>query len=701
MATKNPKMATKNTKNTKVRNGETLCDLRGLTFVIFVILVALISVPFAANGQAPSAECPTSPCAQAPSSSSPALTELWRDAAAAHQIKLQFVDALQRFIRAQAGTLGDEAAALGESVASMDRALSAWDAAIAKVQARAVRTAADADTHVALATVWLDRYRLNDALRELDLAERTADRADVHSLRALAFGALNRPQDVVRSLRRVLALEPDNAAAYYTLAQYLQRSGRNDEAVDARRGFERARARAAKRDDSKPIAPFDRVDLLRQTSGVAPVFPQSRYTAGIAKLHAGDYEGAVVTLRNASAADPMVTAPGAVRDRIAQAATMLKDGRLDAALELLRAAADAWPDQSEIHRLLGLVYSIADQQGKSIEHLRRAIALAPGDERARVTLADVLVSERRFAEAERELTAARGSGQVAYRLAQIYQRQSLLEQAVAAMKESDTGGPVIGRDYFYQSWGSLLVNQADFDGAVAAYLRRIEVNPNSGEAHRQLGEIYFLQGRDDEALAEYAVATWLDPGDARALAAAGQAYARMPKYPEAIAALRRALMLDGGLREARYALGTVLMRAGRADEGRVELETFGRQQAEAEALGRREFEVDALRRQASKHALTGESAQAVVLLEQVMALDPQSSRSHRDLGVALLRAKRTAESIDHLQRAQQIDETADGFAQLADAYAAVGDAEASARMRSANQDAVRRAMVDRIKALAR
>jgi hypothetical protein len=59
------------------------------------------------------------------------------------------------------------------------------------------------------------------------------------------------------------------------------------------------------------------------------------------------------------------------------------------------------------------------------------------------------------------------------------------------------------------------------------------------------------------------------------------------------------------------------------------------------------------------------------------------------------------ESIDHLQRAQQIDETADGFAQLADAYAAVGNADASARMRSAYQDAVRRAMVDRIKALAR
>ena len=65
--------------------------------------------------------------------------------------------------------------------------------------------------------------------------------------------------------------------------------------------------------------------------------------------------------------------------------------------------------------------------------------------------------------------------------------------------------------------GSLLVDQADFDGAVAAYIKRIDVNPNSAEAHRQLGEIYFLQGRNDEALLELSTAAWLDPGDARAL----------------------------------------------------------------------------------------------------------------------------------------------------------------------------------------
>jgi tetratricopeptide (TPR) repeat protein len=208
-----------------------------------------------------------------------------------------------------------------------------------------------------------------------------------------------------------------------------------------------------------------------------------------------------------------------------------------------------------------------------------------------------------------------------------------------------------------------------------------------------------LQGRHDEALAELSVATWIDPNDAKAHAATGQVYARLLKYPEAITALRRALMLDPSLREARYALGTVLMRVGRTAEAKTELEAFGRQQADAEARGRREFEIDALRRQAATHALAGDLTQAVAKYEDVVRLDPQSGRSHRDLGVTLLRARRGDEAIEHLQRAQQIEETADGFALLADAYAATGNADASARMREAYQRGVRRALMDRLRGL--
>lgn len=665
-------------------------------------VIVFVALAFAApaSAQAPTAECLAQQCertAAVAEGSAP----LWREAAAIHQIKLQFVEAFQRFLRAESGTFGDEGGALADAVESMGTSLSAWERAIAQLETRVARMTPAPEIHFVLATVWLDRHRLDKALRELDTADRSGDRADVHALRALALGALKRPSEAAQSLRRSVALNADNAAAFYTLVQYQLDLGRAQDAADARRGLERAlqRQRALRRDDGR-IAPFERIDLLRQTSGVAPIFPHARYASGVAALRRGDYGAAVTQLREAIEHDPLKG--GAARDAVVRAARTLKDGQVDAALEALRVAAATWPDEAEVHRLLGLVYSIADEQGKSIDHLRRAMKLAPGDERALVRLADVLVSERRLAEAERELLAwPQRSGPIAYRLAQIYQKQSVLDKAAPAMQESDTFDPVIGRDYFYQSWGSLLVNQADFDGAVSAYRRRIEVNPNSAEAHRQLGEIYILQGRHEEALTELSVATWLDPADAKAHAAAGQVYARIARFPDAIGALSRALALDGTLREARYTLGTVLTRTGRAEEGKAALDVFGRQQADAEALGRREFELDALRRQASKHALAGESAEAIAVLERVASLDPESSRSHRDLGVALLRARRAVDAIEHLQRAQRLEETADGYAQLADAYAASGNADASARMRTAYMEAKQRATLDRIHELAK
>jgi tetratricopeptide (TPR) repeat protein len=453
------------------------------------------------------------------------------------------------------------------------------------------------------------------------------------------------------------------------------------------------------------VAPFERVDLLRQAAGVAPIFPQARYVDGYAALRTGDYAKAVEALRVASADDPIVAGDSVARERVVRAAALIRQGQLDAALQELRTIVTDSPNHAEAHRLLGLAYWIDDQSGKSIDSLRFAIRLAPGDERARVVLAEVLAGDRRLAEAERELTlaleGAPRSGRVHHELAHLYERQSLLPQAAKSFHDSEAFGPIVGRDAFYRALGATLVNQADFDAAVAAYSQRIEANPNSGEAHRQLGEIYFLQGRDEQALAEFLAATWLDPRDAKAFAAAGQVQARLLKYADAIAALDRALALDPSLKEARYALGTSLMRLGKADEGKRALELFQQQQVDAEAAGQRAFQLDALRREASKNLLAGAFDQAIASYVDALKLEPDSARSRRDIGIALLRAKRPQEAIEPLEEAQKLEQTAEGFTYLADAYAAAGDRDAASRQRALAQQLIRQAKMDRIRELAR
>ena len=183
--------------------------------------------------------------------------------------------------------------------------------------------------------------------------------------------------------------------------------------------------------------------------------------------------------------------------------------------------------------------------------------------------------------------------------------------------------------------------------------------------------------------------------------AAGQVQVRLLKYADAAVALQRALGLDPSLKEARYALGLSLMRLGKTADAQRELQTFERQQAEAERLGQQVFQLDALRREGTRSLLAGSFDQAITSFKDALRLDPGSARSHRDLGLALLRAKRPQEAIGELVAAQQLEQTVEGFAYLADAYAAAGDRDESSRYRALSHQLVLRNKLDRIRELAR
>jgi tetratricopeptide (TPR) repeat protein len=317
----------------------------------------LIVLTSAASALAqPAAECPglASPegpasqnCAPLVATTNPAHAQLWRDAAAIHQIKVAFVDALQRFVRAQAGTFGDEGIELRASLMAMRDALTRWDEAGERFQVQASRTR-DAESSIALATVFLDRHRIDDALRALAAAEQVDDnRPDLYAMRALAYGASNRRDEAVRALRRATALDARDPTTSYSLVQHLTQLKRPDDVESARRALQRALT-APRR------AAFARIDLLSQKSGTAPIFPQARYAAGFAELDLGDYRAALARFTDAMTSDPLLTGSADDRSRIADAAAALRSGRIDAALQLLQSAAAASPGSSEIHRLLGL-----------------------------------------------------------------------------------------------------------------------------------------------------------------------------------------------------------------------------------------------------------------------------------------------------------------------------------------------------------
>jgi tetratricopeptide (TPR) repeat protein len=623
----------------------------------------------------------------------PPRSEFRNDAAILFSLKLAFVDALQQFIRAQAGAFGDEGAELERALGGMDAALTKWDAAIDAFRARAAARQEDSpDLPLVIATVLLDRHLVADAITSVQAAvRRSPERPDVFVLAAHAYQLAGRTVDAAAAWRTAAELDPNDPTVLYVLAQAPPPAGADADAAGRKawQDFRRAlRAAGPLKRDAPAAGPFQRIDLLRQAGGVAPIFAEGRYAEGFAALATGDYRQALARLRAAAASDPLLSGTTEVRGRRVKAIGLLRTGQIRAARDELAGAATVAPDDSEIQRLMGLVYWIGGDTGNAIAHLRAAARLAPLDARSRVALARVLAEDGRAAEAERELTEAFAAGLVSgrahYLLARLYQRRALLPQASEQLQLASRYGPVVGRDFFYRLTGGLLLEQADFDGAISAYRRRIDVNPNSAEAHRQLGEVYFIRGRNDEALLELSTAAWLDASDARAHAAIGQAYARATSWQDAAEAFERAIALDGTLMEARYGLATALARLGKADEARSQMAIFEKRQSEATAEGQKAFLADALRREGSRHLIAGEIEDALRVLTEAVQADG-SARSHRDLGVALLRAKRAAEAVQQLERSRLLEETPEVLSLLAGAHAAAGNAEESARLRALEQ----------------
>jgi tetratricopeptide (TPR) repeat protein len=633
--------------------------------------------------------------------------EIWVPAGQIHAIKNQFVAAVSQLAERLAGTYGDEGRSISSAIESLDRVRLQWDDAIRVYERTLSGVAENAEVHVALGTVYLDRHRIDDALREFAAAGRLDPRrADVYGLSALAHGLANRHQEAARALIDASSRDGSNPLTFYGLAQHLIINGQHDRARDALRTFQqlqqkRSSERAGK---SESPAPFERAGLLRQAPGVAPIFPLHGYRQAFARLFDGNYEQAVAEFKRAAAGDPLVADSTTNGTAVEEAGALLRRGQLAPALSRLEAALTVAPNRSEAHRLLGVAYWADGQYEKGVASLNAAIRLVPNDERSRTALADVLVDIGRIAEAEQALNATvqaiPDSGPAHYRLGQLHQMQSLLPPAVRELETAVALDPLVGLDRLYETIGGLYVNQADFDGAVDAYVKRVDVNPNNADAHRKLGEIYFLQGRDDEALAEFAAALLIDPGSSGAFAAAAQVYVRMGRYAEALDTSRQALTLDAGHNEARYALATSLMRLGQADEGKKQLEIFQRTQAAAMANTQRQSAVKAALREATLRLGNGEYPAAAALLRKALADDPSAAGAQRDLGIALMKSAQYAEAIQALDKALLLDDSAEVHQLIADAYRALGRLGDSAAHTALSAQAIERTKEARLRKIA-
>jgi len=600
--------------------------------------------------------------------------------------KERFVSSLTQFLEAVEGAYGDEGDRVGLSLDSMQNALEAWDGALSSMQS-SVRDG-DIEARFALGVAYLDRLRLYEALREFAAANAIdARHPEVHVFAGVVHSLQGTHAGAVAAFAAASQLDPADPTILYRLARSLERAGRAGEAAETLRRFsEMHKRRPAQAGDVASPASFARVDLLRQIPGAAPIFPPAAYSAGVAALRDGKYAEAIELWKKAAASVPL-RATGAARAEIREGAAALRQGALAAALDHFTGAIALDPESSEAHRLAGMAYWADEQHDRSIDHLQKAIALNSSDDRARVTLADVLAAAGRLADAERVLRdavqAVPSSGLAQYRLGRLlYDVPEKWPDATNALEAAIRLHPVIGSDLIYQMLTHMHLVALNADGAIDAARRRIEANPNQPEAYRVLGEAYVQQGRDDAAVPQFRAALLVRPQDAASWAALSQSQLRTGEYAEAVSSARRAVQIDASNAGAQFALASALIRLGRTAEGATELERFQRMQQDAQAREAREWELKMLNQEASASFQQGQQERAITALRAAVALAPEAASGYLSLGAVLKSSGRHAEAIEQFRKALDLSADPAACRLLVESSEALGQVSEAARYRS-------------------
>ncbi|PWT86698.1 MAG: hypothetical protein C5B57_00635 [Blastocatellia bacterium] len=615
------------------------------------------------------------------------------------QPKDKFVGALRQFLEAIAGQYGDEGTRASAALDSMEQALAEWDKAIQTYEAQSASQPQTADVRATLGLIYLDRRRLAEALREFGAAIKLdPKRPDIYTLQGFAYSLADKPDEATQAFAKAAALEIDDPTMSYRLAQYLASTGHPREAAKALQQFRDTErkslleTRAGRTEGSR----FIRVDLLRQTANVAPIFPPARYANGFATLTRGRYEEAVVRFREAVGNDPLNTPPAPAE--LLEGAAILRQGRLTASLEHLKAAVKSTPNSAEAHRILGMSYWADEQYDNAAGAFRTAIRLQPQDERSRLGLADVLVAAGKPDEAEQAfkdaIRAVPGSGQAHYNLGRLYDSQQRPSEAAQTLQAAAGFSPVVGLDYLYETIARTYASQPDFDRAIDFAVKRTEVNPNNSEAHRALGEMYLRQGRDDEAVTELLAALLMNRNDADSYGGIAQVDLRAGRYPDAVEMARRALAIRSDHGTAQYALATALIRLGRTDEGNRELERFQQLRAQAQAREQREWDLKMLKQEAAVSLTKDDYNAALAALQKAIEYQPDDASAYLDVGLILKKTGRYTDAIESFNKSLALKATTDVYRLLAETYEAAGQIEES-RKQKANYQRLKEERVQR------
>ncbi|MBK1694626.1 glycosyltransferase [Chromatium weissei] len=269
-------------------------------------------------------------------------------------------------------------------------------------------------------------------------------------------------------------------------------------------------------------------------------------------------------------------------------------GRLDVAENLYRAVLTLNANHADAHHNLGVIEFQSQRIESGLNHLRRAVDLAPKLDGYWVSLADSLLTAELFDEAQLIVEQLRKIGQkqtakkISDRIKKFSNQMPKQEEInqLVPYKSKKKVEDLFKQSQFFEaesfarhlveqypkdsfSWkalGTILFKRRLFEDALEVLLKAINLNADDAELLNNLGNVLQQLNRPNEALFCYRRSLEINSDYAIVHSSIATTLSSLGLKDEAIDSHRRALALDPNSVDSLSALGTVLKEKGHLDE---------------------------------------------------------------------------------------------------------------------------------------
>jgi len=349
-------------------------------------------------------------------------------------------------------------------------------------------------------------------------------------------------------------------------------------------------AKPASKPDASPLAATGQAALPTPAEAPTPDRSTAYYHAALADAYEDmasstgrqEYVGrAVEEFKAALNADP-----NSAELAMGLADLYFREGHNGEAIGTAKELLKRSPDNVDAHKLLGRIYlrSLGQQEGpgsestpgnqsgnqtldQAIAEFVKIVALEPKNLENRLLLGQLYTVKHDNAKAEAQFKAAQAiepaSEDVILSLARLYAEGGDVKRAAELLEAVPVDDRTTKEEF---ALGAADEQLKDTKGAIAAYQRSYDMEPENLDAAHALANALLADNQLDAALKQFRELAQTDPEDAGSLNRIAEIQRRQGKYTEALATIQKALEKNPDSLEAGYNEGIILDVLGRYDE---------------------------------------------------------------------------------------------------------------------------------------